>query len=113
VKEGEVICRVWHGWTSVANADAYDDYLQQELFPQLQREQAAGGFRGFHLLRRANVNEVEFVTMLWFDSLQAVQSFAGESYEIPMISPKARSLLTRFADRTEHYELSGFRWRDA
>ncbi len=51
--------------------------------------------------------EVEFMTMLWFDSIKSVRSFAGESYETPVISEKARSLLTRFADRADHYQLSG------
>jgi heme-degrading monooxygenase HmoA len=106
-----VICRMWRGWTKPEDADAYDDYLQRELFPQVERDLAPRGFRGFHLLRKANGQEVEFVTMLWFDSLAAVQSFAGETCETPVISPKAHSLLSRFAERAEHYELSGSNWQ--
>jgi heme-degrading monooxygenase HmoA len=106
-----VICRMWRGWTKTENADAYDNYLQRELFPQVERELSPRGFRGFQLLRQARGNEVEFVTMLWFDSLAAVQSFAGEKYEVPVISQKAHSLLSRFAERAEHYELSGSNWQ--
>lgn len=103
-----MICRVWHGWTLAANADAYDLYLKNELFPHVKQELGAREYRGFHLLRRERGNEVEFVTMLWFDSLDAVQGFAGAHYEIPVISEKAHKLLSHYAERCEHYDLSGF-----
>jgi hypothetical protein len=102
-----MVCRVWRGWTTVSHAQSYDDYLQKELFARLSRELQAHGYRGYQLLRLDRGEEVEFMTMLWFDSLQGVRSFAGENYEIPVISEKARSLLTRFADRADHYQQSG------
>jgi hypothetical protein len=105
-----MVCRMWRGWTRVANAPAYDSYLKDELFPRVQRELAARGYRGYQLLRLERGDEVEFVTLLWFDSLQAVQSFAGADYEAPVISEKARKLLSRYADRCEHYDLSGSEW---
>lgn len=98
---------MWHGWTSSENADAYDSYLQNELFPRVKRELGGKGYLGFHLLRLAGDDEVEFVTMLWFESLQSVKAFAGENYATPVISAKAKSLLSRYADGVEHYELSG------
>ncbi|HUJ29922.1 MAG TPA: hypothetical protein VLY23_01480 [Candidatus Acidoferrum sp.] len=105
-----MICRIWRGWTTQVNADAYDSYLQNELFPRVERELGSRGYRGFHLLRLSHGDEVEFMTMLWFDSLEDVRGFAGEKYETPVISEKARRLLLRYADRCEHYALSGFRW---
>ena len=105
-----MICRMWRGWTAPQDADAYEVYLNTELFPRLREELTAHGYRGFHVLRLAHANEVEFVTMVWFESLESVRSFAGDAYETPVISPKARRLLTRIADRCEHYRLSGFDW---
>jgi hypothetical protein len=102
-----MVCRVWRGWTSVDHAQSYDVYLQKELFPRLGRELRSHGYRGYQLLRLSRGEEVEFMTMLWFDSIENVRSFAGENYEIPVISEKARSLLTHFADHADHYELSG------
>jgi hypothetical protein len=102
-----MVCRVWRGWTTLGHAQSYDDYLQKELFPRLDRELRSHGYCGYHLLRLSRGEEVEFMTMLWFDSIKSVRSFAGESYETPVISEKARSLLTRFADRADHYQLSG------
>ena len=101
-----MICRVWRGWTTPANADAYDDYLKHELFPRVERELSCKGYRGYHLLRLDCGSEVEFMTMLWFESLDAVKAFAGANYETPVISPKARALLSRHAGRSEHYELA-------
>ena len=103
-----MICRIWRGWTSRANAEAYDAYLKKELFPQVREQLGARGYRGFQLLRRDGGQETEFLTMLWFDSLAAVEGFAGPHYEIPVISEKARKLLSRYAERCDHYDLNGF-----
>lgn|SRR5579863_9528023 len=103
-----MICRMWRGWTRPANAEAYDSYLKNELFPRVKKELGARGYRGFHVLRHDRSDEVEFVTMVWFDSLDAVRGFAGANYEVPVISEKAHQLLSRHSDRCEHYDLSGF-----
>lgn len=105
-----MICRVWRGWTILENAFLYDDYLQKELFPKLARELGSKGYRGYQLLREERGGEVVFVTMLYFDSLEQVRAFAGANYETPVISAKARSLLSRSADRAVHYTVSGFQW---
>lgn len=102
-----MICRMWHGWTSLANADGYEHYLRDELFPRLERELKAHGYRGFHILRLDGPDETEFVTMVWFESLAAVRSFAGEDYDVPVISPKAAALLAHYDKRCRHYELKG------
>jgi len=105
-----MICRMWRGWTAAPSADAYQAYLKGELFPRLQAELTDQGYRGYHLLRLDMGTETQFVTMVWFESLAAVQAFAGASYELPVISEKARRWLVRYAERCEHYELSSFHW---
>jgi heme-degrading monooxygenase HmoA len=105
-----MICRMWRGWTQKHNADAYESYLKDELFPRLNKDLNDCGYRGFHVLRLDREDEVEFVTLVWFDSRAAVRNFAGESYELPVISPKARGLLSRHSDHCDHYDLSGFKW---
>lgn len=99
-----MISRIWHGWTTLQNADAYESLLQTEIFTGIQNRQIAG-YRGIHLLRRNVGDEVEFITIMWFDSLEAVQAFAGEDYEQAVVPPKARALLTRFDTRSQHYEV--------
>jgi heme-degrading monooxygenase HmoA len=105
-----MICRVWHGWTLQENASAYDSYLKYELLPRVERELVSRGYRGFQVLRHDRGNDVEFVTMLWFDSLESVKAFAGKDYETPVISSKAQGLLAHYGERCEHFEVSGFRW---
>ncbi|MEJ2108224.1 MAG: hypothetical protein P8X48_13005 [Acidiferrobacteraceae bacterium] len=99
-----MISRIWHGWTTPANADAYEELLKSEIFVGIQEREIAG-YRGIHLLRRDSSDEVEFVTIMWFDSLDAVRAFAGEDYEVAVVPPKARALLSRFDARSQHYEV--------
>jgi heme-degrading monooxygenase HmoA len=99
-----MICRLWHGWTTPANADAYERLLRVEVFAAITARQSSG-FRGIELLRRAGGDEVEFVTLMWFDSLAAVRAFAGADYERAVVPPAARALLGRFDERSLHYEV--------
>jgi hypothetical protein len=100
-----MICRVWKGWTRPQDADAYEAYLRDDLFPRVATELGERGYRGHHVLRLDRGAETEFVTMVWFTSLEAVRSFAGEQYETPVITPTAQRLLVRYDRRCEHYEL--------
>jgi hypothetical protein len=99
-----MISRVWHGWTVPANADAYEALLKGGIFTGIQNRQIAG-YRGIHLFRRNLGDEVEFVTVMWFDSVDAVRVFAGKDYEVAVVPPKARALLSRFDARSQHYEV--------
>jgi heme-degrading monooxygenase HmoA len=99
-----MISRIWHGWTRLANADAYEALLRSEIFLGIEGRQIAG-FRGIQLLRRDLGDEVEFVTVMEFDSLEAVRVFAGEDHEVAVVPPKARALLARFDARSQHYEV--------
>ena len=96
-----MISRLWHGWTTREKADAYEKLLRSEVLPGIHRVK---GFNGAHLLRRDGKQEVEFVTLTMFDSLDAVKEFAGEDYEVAVVPPEARKLLTRFDERSAHYE---------
>jgi heme-degrading monooxygenase HmoA len=97
-----MISRMWHGWTTGASsADAYETLLRNEVLPGIHRVR---GFKGAHLLRRDVKDEVEFVTITWFDSLEAVKQFAGEDYEAAVILPEAHRLLSHFDARSAHYE---------
>jgi antibiotic biosynthesis monooxygenase (ABM) superfamily enzyme len=93
---------MWHGWTSQENADAYERFLREHMFPSIHR---VPGFLGADLLRRADGDEIAFVTITRFESLESVRAFAGEDYEQAVIEPKARALLSRHDDRSVHFEV--------
>jgi antibiotic biosynthesis monooxygenase (ABM) superfamily enzyme len=97
-----VIARVWHGWTPPQNADAYEQFLRTKKFPSIH---SVPGYLGADLLRRDAGDEIAFVTITRFESLESVRAFAGEDYEQAVVEPEARRLLSRFDERSEHYEI--------
>jgi antibiotic biosynthesis monooxygenase (ABM) superfamily enzyme len=99
-----MIARLWHGWTTPENAEIYENLLKTEIFPGIAAKGVAG-YRGIRLLRRAHDAEVEFITMMEFDSWEAVKQFAGEDYERAYGPPQAREVLARFDERSQHYEI--------
>jgi hypothetical protein len=98
-----VISRVWHGWTTSENAPDYERLLRTEILPGIAAKELAG-YRGSHLLRRELEGEVEFMTILWFESLDGVRALAGEDYEVAYVPPRARALLSRFDAKSQHYD---------
>ena len=99
-----MICRVWRGWTKPESADAYERLLKTEIFSGIANR-GIPGYHGIELLRRAVQGEVEFVTLMWFDSIDAVRAFAGPDYEVAVVPPAARVLLDRFDARSAHYDV--------
>jgi heme-degrading monooxygenase HmoA len=98
-----VIARVWRGWTTRENADPYQELLGTTVLPGIDRVR---GFHGAELLRRDVGDEVEFMTVTRFDSLDAVREFAGDDCEQAVISDEAHRLLARFDERVALYEIA-------
>jgi antibiotic biosynthesis monooxygenase (ABM) superfamily enzyme len=87
-----------------ADADAYEQLLRTEIFEGIARRKIPG-YLGIELLRRLAPDAVEFVTLMWFESIEAVREFAGADYEVAVVPPAARALLQRFDDRSAHYQV--------
>jgi antibiotic biosynthesis monooxygenase (ABM) superfamily enzyme len=96
-----VITRIWRGWTTPENADAYQRIVSQEVLADIAARNL-DGYHGAYLLRRDLGGEVEFATIMLFDSLEQVRGFAGEDYESAYVPPKARAVLARFDQRSAH-----------
>jgi len=99
-----MISRIWHGYTTPENADVYEGLLKEEIFIGI-KDRNIQGFHEIQLFRRDVGDEVEFITVMWFDSLDAVRIFVGEDYEAAVVPPKARAVLKRFDARSQHYEV--------
>jgi hypothetical protein len=99
-----MISRIWHGWTTPANAGAYEALLRSEIFPWIEGRQL-DGFHGIQLLRRELGDSVEFVTIMWFDSMESVRAFAGDDPEVAVVLPPAQALLARYDARSQHYQV--------
>jgi heme-degrading monooxygenase HmoA len=97
-----MITRLWQGYTTPENADAYESFVRHEIFPQLR---TIRGFLGGKLLRRNLFQEVEFVALTHFDSLESVRAAAGEEFGYIIIPEAGRKLLSRFDQRVAIYEV--------
>jgi hypothetical protein len=99
-----MICRVWRGWTTAENADAYQHIVHTEVIPGIELRKIPG-FLHIDLMKREVGHEVEFQTLMWFDSLDAVKAFIGEDYTLSHVPPQAQAVLKRFDPRAAHYEV--------
>jgi heme-degrading monooxygenase HmoA len=99
-----MISRIWHGWTTLADAEKYESLLKEEIFVGIQNRRIHG-FKKIQLLRRNVGDEVEFITIMFFDSLDAVEEFAGEDYEAAVVPTNAKAVLSHFDVRSQHYEV--------
>ena len=99
-----MIARVWHGYAASAeHADAYEGMLTPELLPGVSKKK---GYRGSHLLRRDLGGEIEFITILFFDSLDDIKALAGPDYETAVVPIERRRFLSRFDLKARHYEVT-------
>jgi heme-degrading monooxygenase HmoA len=99
-----MIARVWQGYTKPENADAYESMLKPELLPGISKAQ---GYKGSYLLRRNSEREVEFITIMLWESMEAVRAAAGRAdYQTAIIPEERRKYLSRFDAQSAHYEIA-------
>lgn len=98
------ICRIWRGWTTPENAAAYEAIVGGEVIPEIEARRIPG-FLSIDLMRRRVEHEVEFTTIMWFDDIESVKSFVGDDYEVAHVPPRARTVLSRFDERSAHYDV--------
>ena len=103
-----MISRIWRGWTSKDNANAYDVLLRNEIFPGILDRNIIG-LRRIELFRVPDGDDVEFMTVMWFETMAAIKAFAGEDHEVAVVPEKARALLKRFDERSRHYNVRDVR----
>lgn len=99
-----MVARIWHGYTTLHNADAYEKLLKQEVFTSIEEKQVKG-YLGIQLLKRQLETEVEFTTIMLFKKLESVKEFAGDNYQLAYVPAKAKELLHRFDENSIHCEV--------
>ena len=98
-----MIARVWHGYTKPQDADAYEAMLKPELLPGISKVK---GYRGSYLLRRELGEEVEFITILLWDSIDSIRAVSGPDYETAVIPQERRQYLSHYDAKAAHYEIA-------
>lgn len=99
-----MICRMWRGWATRENADAYERIVRGEVIPGIEARNIPG-FRHIDLMRRDLGDKVEFQTLMWFDSLDAIKAFMGEDYAVSHVPEAARAVLNRYDSHAAHFEV--------
>jgi hypothetical protein len=99
-----MISRIWHGYTTFENADAYENLLKSEIFKGINNR-SIQGYKGIQLLRRNVGNETEFITEMWFDTIESVKIFAGDEYEKAVVPKAAQAILSHYDQTSQHYEV--------
>lgn len=97
-----MIARVWHGYCKPEHADAYEAMLKPELLPGVSKVK---GYKGSYLLRRNLGGEIEFITIMLWESIDAIRAVAGADYEIAVIPEERRKHLARYDAKAAHYEI--------
>ncbi len=97
-----MVARVWRGYAAVMEGEAYPRHLLQSVRPKLEQ---LPGFQGLYLLRRRGLEEIEFLVVTLWDSMDAIRSFAGDQPELAVVEPEARAALVRFDSMVSHYEI--------
>jgi antibiotic biosynthesis monooxygenase (ABM) superfamily enzyme len=100
-----MITRLWRGWTRAQDAEAYERFLLDELFPAMR---TIDGFASADVLRRPDGDEVAFVTLTRFRTLEAIKAFAGPDYETPVLEPRALELLSHYDKKAQHFQTSSY-----
>ena len=98
-----MIARIWHGYTTPENADSYEAMLKPELLPGISK---AKGYVGSYLFRRDAGDEIEFITVMIWDSIDSIRAVAGEDYETAVIPEERRKYLVRHNAKSSHYEIA-------
>jgi heme-degrading monooxygenase HmoA len=97
-----MIVRIWHGVTTAAKSDEYLDYLNETGLPDYG---ATEENRGVYVLRRIEGERAHFLTLSFWDSMEAITAFAGSDPERAKYYPRDEEFLLDFEPTVEHYEV--------
>jgi len=97
-----MIARIWRGQATTENAPHYRKHATERVLPSLWKLR---GHQGAYLLSRQTDDQVEFLAVTLWDSIDSIKAFAGDDPETAVVEPEARAVLTGFDDFARHYEV--------
>jgi heme-degrading monooxygenase HmoA len=95
---------MWHGRVPTNKARAYRDFVNQKAIPDYRSVQ---GNVSVHILEREEGDITHFITLTFWDSLEAIRGFAGDDLERAKYYPEDNDFLLEFEPRVVHYEVVG------
>jgi heme-degrading monooxygenase HmoA len=97
-----MIVRAWTAEVSGGNVEAYIRHVHDVVLPELAQ---IPGHAGAYLLRRDLGTRVEVMVLTLWESMEAVERFAGKSLDRAVIAPAAQAMLDKFDSTVRHYEI--------
>ena len=99
-----MIVRMWHGRVPTSKADAYREFVNGRAIPDYR---SVKGNISVHILERPEGDITHFITLTFWESLEAIKGFAGEDVETAKYYPEDKDFLLEFEPNVVHYEVVG------
>jgi heme-degrading monooxygenase HmoA len=99
-----MIARMWHGRVPTSKAHAYREFLNWRAIPDYQ---SVPGNLGVHILERREGDVTHFMTLTFWENMDAIRGFAGEDVERAKYYPEDEDFLLEFEPKVVHYEVVG------
>lgn|SRR5574341_308533 len=99
-----MIVRMWHGRVPTSKAKAYREFTNARAIPDYQ---SVKGNLSVHILERTEGDITHFITLTFWESLEAIKGFAGEDVEKAKYYPEDKDFLLEFEPNVVHYEVVG------
>jgi heme-degrading monooxygenase HmoA len=99
-----MIARMWHGRTALAKAEEYTQFLKARAIPDYR---GTPGNLAVHILRREQGGATHFITLTFWESLDAIRAFAGERVDRAKYYPEDKNFLLEFEPSVQHWEVVG------
>jgi heme-degrading monooxygenase HmoA len=96
-----MIARMWRGLAFPEKAEEYARHLQTSVLPELRQ---IDGFRGVTLMRRDTSENVEFIVLTLWESMDAIHKFAGENADVAVVATAAQGLFREYDVTVSHFE---------
>jgi heme-degrading monooxygenase HmoA len=98
-----MIARLWSARTTKAQSTRYLEHFWQSVVPSLR---TFNGYVSSSVLVRSHGDSVEILVTTVWQSLEAIDAFAGSDRETAVVASEAAALLTDYDRRVRHYEVA-------
>ena len=99
-----MIARMWHGRTPIAKGDADTALLNRMAIPNYR---GTPGNLAVHILRRDEGEVTHFITFTLWESMAAIERFAGTPADQAKYYPEDRDFLLEFEPKVTHWDVTG------
>lgn len=97
-----MISRHWKGIAKHEEADNYVKHLENDTFPKIRK---INGYLTASILKRKVEQGTEFLIITAWESIEAIQAFAGDEAEVAVVPPMVQNMMIKYDRKVIHYEV--------